>query len=332
MQKPERESDEARRLATLRSLNILDTEPEERFDRLTRMARRMFDVPIALVSLVDEDRQWFKSCIGLDVPGTLRDASFCGHAILGDEIFMIPDATLDPRFVDNPLVTGKPGIRFYAGCPLRAVSGEKLGTLCIIDQTPRTLSGEDIELLRDLAVMVEKELAAVHLATVDELTGIANRRGFMQLGDYSLHLCARENLTATLIFFDLDGFKEINDTFGHAEGDRALQKFADELSNVFRGSDLIGRIGGDEFAALLLRRETGESESVVQRLSRALDQHNQNNDGTYTIGFSQGVVDFDADKHRTIVDLLDEGDRLMYAIKRSKSGEITGQYRAIAER
>ena len=319
MQIPARPDDEALRLETLRSMDVLSTASEERFDRLTRMARRMFNVPIALVSLVEDDHQWFISCIGFELTGTPRDMSFCGHAILGDDVFVIPDATRDPRFSDNPLVKGDPGIRFYAGCPLYAPNGHKLGTLCIIDQTPRTLSYEDTELLRDLATMVEKELAAVHLATIDELTGIANRRGFKQLGDYSLNLCARENLKATLVYFDLDGFKQINDTFGHAEGDRALQTFAAQLRSAFRESDLVARLGGDEFVVLLLRREAGETETVVQRLSRALDRHNRTNTMGYAIRFSHGAVSFDAGKHESVADLLEDGDNLMYAIKRGKA-------------
>lgn len=107
--------DEAARLETLHSLSILDTPPEERFDRLTRLARRLFDVPIALVSLVDENRQWFKSHPGLDATQTSRDISFCAHALLADETMVIQDARNDDRFHDNPLVTGQPGIRFYAG-------------------------------------------------------------------------------------------------------------------------------------------------------------------------------------------------------------------------
>jgi len=112
-------SSESSRIATLRLLNILDTEPEERFDRLTRLAKRLFSVPIATVTLVDSNRQWFKSSVGLAVCETSRDISFCGHAILGDDILLVPDARDDKRFFDNPLVLGDPNIRFYAGCPLK---------------------------------------------------------------------------------------------------------------------------------------------------------------------------------------------------------------------
>jgi diguanylate cyclase (GGDEF)-like protein/PAS domain S-box-containing protein len=150
--------DEEKRLATLRGLNVLDTPPEERFDRLTRLAQRIFDVPIAVITLVDSNRQWFKSCQGLDATETPRSISFCGHAILGDEVFVIPDAALDPRFADNPLVAGAPHIRFYAGQPLKASNGSRLGTLCILDIKPRQPSQADLDVLRDLAALVESEL------------------------------------------------------------------------------------------------------------------------------------------------------------------------------
>jgi GAF domain-containing protein len=124
-------------METLRALKILDSGPEERFDRLTRLAKRMFGVSISLVSLVDSDRQWFKSSQGLDATETPRDISFCRHAILGDTVFAVPDTLKDDRFHDNPLVTDAPNIRFYAGCRLTIAYGSKLGTLCIIDHKPR---------------------------------------------------------------------------------------------------------------------------------------------------------------------------------------------------
>lgn len=158
MQEPSIPDDEAQRIATLHALNILDTPLEERFDRITRLARHILAVPVALVSLVDSKRQWFKSCQGLDVRETPRNISFCGHAILGSDVFVVEDALLDARFADNPLVIGEPHIRFYAGQPLRTKNGSGLGTLCIIDYKPRHLSETELTLLRDLAAMVEDEL------------------------------------------------------------------------------------------------------------------------------------------------------------------------------
>jgi len=217
MLEPDLPADEAMRLADLHSMNLLDSPDEERFDRLTRLARRLFDVPIALISLVDQDRQWFKSCIGLPVRQTPRNISFCGHAILSEAPLVVEDTWQDPRFADNPLVTGEPHIRFYAGHPLQISTGRRLGTLCLIDQRPHRLNEEDRLLLADLAAMAVRELEALTLATLDELTQISNRRGFLQLADKSLQRSYRQQQQACLLFMDLNGFKQINDQFGHAE-------------------------------------------------------------------------------------------------------------------
>lgn len=318
MLKPAIPVNEASRIDTLRSLNILDTSPEERFDRLTRLAKRLFGVPIALISLVDADRQWFKSCQGLSASETPRDVSFCGHAILGDDILMIPDALLDERFHDNPLVTGDPKIRFYAGCPLTVPNGSKLGTLCLIDQEPRELDEDDRNLLRDLARMAEQELAAVQLATMDELTLLSNRRGFQALGQHALSLCARLSKPASMFFFDLDAFKPINDRFGHAEGDRALASFASLLTKIFRDSDVVGRLGGDEFVVLMTNCSEADSTLALQRLQQTVDEHNRHSQRGYDIRFSVGTVSYDPARHRSIDDLLSDADALMYERKRQK--------------
>lgn len=159
MLKPTIPGNEAQRLQVLRDLDILDSPAEERFDRITRLAQQLFQVPIALISLVDSDRQWFKSRQGLDASETPRDVSFCGHAILGSDVFCVPDAKLDPRFADNPLVVGAPNVRFYAGAPLQVGDGLHLGTLCIIDHDARELSVAQSELLRDLAHWANDVLA-----------------------------------------------------------------------------------------------------------------------------------------------------------------------------
>ena len=150
-------SNEDSRIQALHDLKILDTPPEERFDRITKIAQIMFDIPIALVSLVDTDRQWFKSCAGLSAKQTPRSMSFCSHAILEEDVLTVNDAAQDERFLDNPLVTGEPKIRFYAGKPIRDPDGNKLGTLCIIDTKPRDFSRADKSVLIDLANWVESE-------------------------------------------------------------------------------------------------------------------------------------------------------------------------------
>lgn len=315
MKIPETPESEPARLKALRSTNVLDTPSEERFDRLTRLAKRMFDVPIALVSLVDENRQWFKSCIGLDVSETPRDISFCGHAILGTEIFLIANTEKDERFSDNPLVLNAPHIRFYAGCPLSYVDGSMLGTLCIIDTKARDLTEDDLEALKDLAELAEHELMAVQLATLDELTQISNRRGFMQLAKHSLDLCSRQNIPASLVFFDLDKFKPINDNFGHAEGDVALIAFSDQLKNTFRTSDVFGRLGGDEFAVLLTDSSIELAENTIARFRHSIEKYNKAANRGYDISFSDGIVPIDHEKNLSIELLLSQADSLMYEKK-----------------
>jgi diguanylate cyclase (GGDEF)-like protein len=315
MKTPDTPANEKERLKTLRSTDILDTDPEERFDRLTRMAKRVFGVSIALVSLVDENRQWFKSKVGLDASETGRDISFCGHAILGNDIFVIEDALKDERFADNPLVTGEPKIRFYAGAPLRYLDGNKLGTLCIIDQHPRVLDEEDYTMLRDLAEMAEGELSAIQLATIDDLTKISNRRGFVALAQNSINLCARQGSPVSMVFLDLDKFKPINDQYGHAEGDHALIAFADLMRKSFRDSDVFARIGGDEFVVLLTNTETDLAAKIVERFRNQVDTYNAESERGYDICFSDGVVSMQPDQDTLVEDLLREADVLMYEKK-----------------
>lgn len=158
MRAPPIPNDEAARIAALRELLILDSDPEEQFDGMTAYCASRFDVEIALVTLVDTNRQWFKSACGLDSRETSREVSFCGHAILQDEVLVVPDALADERFHDNPLVTGPPRIRFYAGAPLKAQGGQRVGTLCLIDGEPRRLTDDDLAHLRELAAAVSIEL------------------------------------------------------------------------------------------------------------------------------------------------------------------------------
>ncbi|MDE2082461.1 MAG: GAF domain-containing protein [Burkholderiales bacterium] len=153
---PDNESD---RLQALRDLLILDTPPEQRFDRIAAFAASEFGVPIVLVSLVDSHRQWIKSRVGTDLCETERDVSFCGHAILKPQLFVVEDAWQDARFADNPLVTGPPHVRFYAGSPLSAPDGQRVGTLCLIDTRPRGLDAVDRAILDTLRALVESELA-----------------------------------------------------------------------------------------------------------------------------------------------------------------------------
>ncbi len=147
---------ERARLACLRSLQILDTAPDARLDAITQSAARHFDVPVALVSIIDENRQWFKSKIGLDTCETHRDHAFCNYTIRKPDVMVVENALYDERFKDNPLVTGEPNIRFYAGAPITIDEEHRIGTLCLIDDKPRTFGDEQQAALRSMARLVER--------------------------------------------------------------------------------------------------------------------------------------------------------------------------------
>ncbi|MDN2482687.1 sensor domain-containing diguanylate cyclase [Vibrio astriarenae] len=315
MTPPKMPCNEAERLHALKMLDILDTPYEEAFDRVTRMAKQVFGVRMALVSLIDSDRQWFKSIQGLDATETPREISFCGHAILNDDLFIIPDARQDPRFSDNPLVTGEPNIRFYAGYPLKLRPGINIGTLCLIDSEPKELSKDQRQLLCDLGAMVEHEIHTLQVATIDELTNIANRRGLMSCGEQAIKLCKRSKIDSSVLLFDLNKFKAINDTYGHAEGDFVLQTFAQQLVKTFRESDIVARWGGDEFAVFLTDSNPDIVQFSISRFSDNIAQINQELGKPYTIEYSLGISHFKHDSAATLEERIEKADCEMYKDK-----------------
>ncbi len=304
MLKPPVPVDETARLFGLHSLRILDSVPEERYDRITRIARRLFGVRICLFSLVDTDRQWFKSRQGLEACETGREESFCGHAILDDRILVVQDTRQDSRFADNPLVLHDPYIRFYAGCPIHAPTGHRVGTLCLIDTHPRDFCDEDQQMLRDMATMVENELRAASNATVDELTQIANRRGFNTVAERILSLCRRTKIDAELFIFDLDGLKKLNDSQGHAAGDRLLQEFGRLLLKCFQEADVVARLGGDEFVVLMTATDESHN-TALARLKSMTDR----------VYWSAGRATFNPGHHESVHALLAEADARLYEHK-----------------
>ena len=312
MKAPNTPQHEATRLNALRSLNILDTPAEERFDRLTRLVKRMFDVPIALISLVDENRQWFKSSVGLNINETSREISFCGHTILGNEVLIIEDTTQDVRFADNPLVLREPCIRFYAGCPLRFTDGSRLGTLCIIDTSPRTLDEGEIKALMDLAGLAEHELVAIELAVVDNLTRLANRRGFISIAQKCLDICARQKNPAALITFNINNLKSISENFGQFDRDRALMTFADQMRNTFRESDVFAHLDDSEFVVLVSNTSSSVVEEIIFRFRQSLEQYNKKTNRGHMISFDDEVVIIKHKHEQSIEMLLNRKNKLLH--------------------
>jgi diguanylate cyclase (GGDEF)-like protein len=217
-------------------------------------------------------------------------------------------------------VTGVPHIRFYAGRPIAAPDGSKVGTLCLIDPKPRTLTHEDHQLLHDLGQMVEDELAALELASVDELTGLSNLRAFHDLAGKTLAVCQRLEKPASLLFIDLDQFKPINDRFGHDAGDRALCEISEILLEVFRDSDVVGRIGGDEFCVLLTDASSSSLKVPLERFAQLIQARNESTDTGYALAYSLGVASFDPAQPISLPDLIKQADADMYEQKRRRSG------------
>ena len=251
--------DEPQRLRAVRTYEVLDTEPELEFDALTRVAAHAFATPIALVAIMDSDRLWFKSKLGLDVPQLDRKIAFCAHAIMRpNDALVIEDLRADHRFVDNPLVAGEPHIRFYAGAPIVDSGHHALGTIAVVDAQPRTFSAAQRSALMDLSTLVMTALQArrraldlERLAMTDHLTGIASRAKCEIAIERELRQSSRPLQQFAVLLMDLNGFKHVNDTFGHAAGDAVLCEVAKRLSTLVRHGDTLARLGGDEFALVV---------------------------------------------------------------------------------
>ncbi|MET0241416.1 MAG: diguanylate cyclase [Sphingobium sp.] len=478
---------EAERLAKLRSFRILDTPDERELDAVTALAQRLIGCPIALVSLVDEHRQWFKSRQGLDATETHRDHAFCAHTIHEDDIFIVTDATQDTRFADNPLVQGAPFIRFYAGMPLRPSAPgfsddlPGIGSLCVIDTQPRILSEEDAAILRDLATVVsglirarssansaitmaelaetranildrkhrqlgqaermaglgswrmelseqrldwseqmfvihgleagvvpqlsdalrfypdadkarvqallqrasekgepfdlesdfitadgrqrrvraigEPEIINGNLAAIigvfqdvtdrylreealrisartDSLTGLANRAGFERQFAKVITAAEAEGHPFALLLIDLDGFKAVNDSFGHDAGDEILKMVADRMRGPDFAHAFPARLGGDEFALIVTRpRDCAELEKLVGALLGRLCCEIERQGQVCMVSATIGAVVPDR-AGRLPSDLMRDADIALYEAKRHRrgTGRIFGTTIAIEPR
>lgn len=277
MLKPSPHPDEPRRLKALRGLQVLDTPIEERFEHITRAARQMLRMPIAAISLVDESRQWFKSIQGLDATETSRDDSFCGHAILGEDAFIIPDARRDERFADNPLVVDAPWIHFYAGHPLRAARGLPVGTLCVADRKPRKFGDRERAVLASLARATEAELLARkptaaervsegRAAGVDTLTRLWGRDAILRILEREFAQARKKGTGIGTIIVELDRRDRIDDTFGHAATNTVIKRTARRLLRTLRPQDAVGRFGGSEFLGVVTTPDRAELAALAQRM------------------------------------------------------------------
>jgi hypothetical protein len=268
--------DEGERMAQLASLGLLDSEPDERFDRITRLACRLFDAPMGAIQLVDADRVWTLSAHGTSRGSEPRPLSLSAHAILGVSPLVITDRLRDTRFgigrsgIDARPPEGPLAPRFYAGAPLRLLpSGSALGVLCLMDSWPRAFAPVDEGVLRDLADLVERELRIVHGSVSDGDTGLAKPQAFVELGQKALMICARSRAPAALLRFELEA-----DAVAE-EPELPARAFSRLLRASFRSSDVLGRLAPDTFAALVTHCSEPYLRVVVERVQRAVAEHNQ---------------------------------------------------------
>jgi len=267
-------SNEAQRLQAVHSYDILDTPPEVDFDVVTRVASNALNTPVALIGLMDSDRLWFKSKLGLELPQLDRQIAFCAHAIMRpDEPLIVEDLRKDSRFQGNPLVTEAPHLCFYAGAPLIDRQGYALGTIAVVDVQPRVVNEVQRILLRDLSSIVITALESrhranqmVYLAMTDHLTGLANRAQFDRTLISEMAHARRAHEQFTVLYMDLDGFKGINDAYGHASGDEVLKVVATRMATQVRTEDLLARLGGDEFAVFMRYNVDNTAKLLAKRI------------------------------------------------------------------
>lgn len=308
--------DDEARLAALHRLDVLDTGAEQPFEKIVTLVRTVLAVPIATVTLVDRDRQWFKAQRGLDCQETPRSVSFCTHTIQQREPLIVEDANLDPRFATSPLVLNLPHIRSYAGVPLRTPDGHNVGALCAIDTRARRFSDSEISILGNFATIVCDELELRMIAKVDQLTGALTRRGFIEQTEREIARSRRYDRPSALVMLDVDHFKSVNDSYGHPAGDQVLRQIAETAATNLRPHDVFGRLGGEEFALLLPETGAKEAMIVAERLREAVCNQPVSlpGDRTLRVSASFGVAMLPADTC-SVSTWIERADKMLYEAK-----------------
>jgi diguanylate cyclase (GGDEF)-like protein len=336
-------ANEANRLAVLQSYQILDTLPESSYDDITLLASQICGTPIAAMSLIDSERQWFKSKVGTDLTGSSRETAFCAHAILGDDLMVVPNTLDDERFVNNPLVSADPNIRFYAGAPLITPAGEALGTVCVIDRVQRTLSDTQADSLRALSrqVMAQLELrrlidlqmqtqrmleesktrlevANARLETesvTDDVTGFHNTRFLHRFLDRRIKAAQDTGEEISLVFFDMDKFKLWA---------KVLREVAHAVNGVLDREDRIVRYGGDEFVVVLPEQGRAEGLAKTEQMRDAIFATpflaEENIHIRVTASFGLAIFPEDA---RTMKQLLLAADQCLFQSKHAGRNRVS---------
>lgn len=315
------ELEEAMRLDALERQQITDTPRDEAFDRVVRLACAALSAPIGAITFIESERQWIKAEQGLGVHETARDTSFCTHALTGDEVMVVEDASRDPRFASNPFVTCSGGVRFYAGAPINTREGYKLGTLCVVDHIPREITQRDRDLLKDMADVVVSEMELRRRLGTDVLTGLYTRRFADELGMREIIRARREGAPLTAAFIDADKFRSINDTYGHPAGDAVLRGIGPVCRSALRTTDILGRYGGEELVLLLPHTTLKQAIPVLERLRRDVAAMVIPELKGSQVTVSLGAAELN-EQDLTITDLLARADKALYRAKQSGRNRV----------
>jgi len=332
---------ETARLAALRESGLLCTPDEHSFNCVTNIGARLFDVPVCLLSLVDADRQWFKSVVGLDMRESPRDVSICAHVVASGSPLVVEDTLHDLRFADNPFVRESPLVRFYAGCPVRAPTGEVLGALCVMDFEPRSFPQRKLTLLEELASLAELSLLTRRVSSaqrilaeklelarreclIDPLLRIWNRGGIMSILEHQKQLSIDNGAPFSTLMIDIDHFKRVNDSHGHLIGDRVLTAVVRSLQATLRAGDELGRYGGEEFLVVLPGTSAAGAQRLARRIADAVGAMRVNVP-TSTVGCSVtigcsvsiGVADWLREPAESLQSLLHRTDQALLQAKAS---------------
>lgn len=342
-------STEQQRLDAIERMALLYTPAEECFDRITRLAARLFAAPMAMISVVGERTMWMKSRFGTEASELPREDGFAAAAIVHPGPLVVPDALADPRFARSGIVVNSPYARFYAGMSIRSPDGARVGALGVMDTEPRHIADSELQYLRDLAAIVEDELVRRHLSSangdmirelgearrrsmVDPLTSLWNRAGLDTILSRELGHAADRGVPLSVAMVDLDHFKEVNDRYGHGAGDAVLSEVARRLRIAARPADSVARYGGEEFVVVLPDCGEREAHVVADRLRTRIGSspvvvgHSLHVGVTCSVGIATAHPDEGADVLLTRADVAlydakrDGRDRVVVAARPVRAG------------
>lgn len=303
------------RLAALDSLDLLNSPRDEGFDRIVRLIQQVFTVEIGLVSLIDGHRQWYQACLGLSADEVPIEDTFCRFVLNDEQPMVVQDASRDLRFATHPAVTGPDHVRFYAGVPLKTKARHTIGTVCAINRTPRSFSRRDLGILEELAGAAMDRIELMQTASTDSLTDALTRRAFKREAEQLIAAALRHKHGLACLLLDVDHFKKVNDTYGHAAGDEVLKAVAATCRSKLRTSDLFGRLGGEEFAILLPHVGAEDAMIAAEKLRAEIAARAISGEfGTLNVTASFGVSALSI-VGRDIETLLAQADAAMYQAK-----------------